>query len=148
METCQAPFIRKRCFRIAILVLSFLHVLKRIHKERKMKMLTTTFNVVKLYIYMYVYQLISIFLKKKIRTIFTLNIFTRFVTKIRKMGREKKEKKTCHNSAISLFPAVQISFFKLNFSPMENGHLRMQNLRSVEIGKKRSIPLFIFPPIL
>lgn len=28
---------------------------------------------------------------------------------------------------------------------MENGHLRMQNLRSVEIGKKRSIPLFIFP---
>lgn len=42
---------------------------------------------------MYVYQLISIFLKKKIRTIFTLNIFTRFVTKIRKMGREKKRKR-------------------------------------------------------
>lgn len=62
------------------------------------------------------------------------------------MGRGKKEKETCHNSAISLFPAVQISFFKLNFSPMENGHLRMQNLRSVEIGKKAEHTIIYFPP--
>lgn len=39
--------------------------------------------------------------------------------------KKKKEEKTCHNSSISLFSDF---IFKLNFSPMENGYLRMQIL--------------------
>lgn len=82
-------------------------------------MLTTN---VKLYTYVCMRQLISIFLKKRtIRTIFSLKVFVHFITKIRK----KRRRKTCHNSSISLFSDF---IFKLNFSPMENGYLRMQIL--------------------
>lgn len=59
------------------------------------------------------------------------------------------EKKTnlSHNSAISPFPAVQISFFSSNFSPMENGYLRACKIfPSVEIGKKTEHTIIYFSP--
>lgn len=59
------------------------------------------------------------------------------------------EKKTnlSHNSAISPFPAVQISFFSSNFSPMENGYLRACKIfPSVEIGKKAEHTIIYFSP--
>lgn len=128
-----------------ILVLSFLDVLYGIHekKKREKKMLTTTF-VVKLYIYVYVS--ILIFLKKKtIRAIFSLKIFIHFVPKIRERWKCEKKKKNLSQFFNFAFFRHSDFIFQLNFFPMENGYLRMQNL-SRRNWKKAEHTIIYFPP--
>lgn len=61
--------------------------------------------------------------------------------------KKKKKKETCHNSSISLFFRHSDFIFQLNFSPMENGYLRMQNLPRRN-WKKAEHTIIYFPPRL
>lgn len=147
METCQAPFIRKRCFRIAILVLSFLHVLKRIHKERKMKMLTTTFNVVKLYIYIYVCVSINIdIFKEENPNNFHLKYIHTFCYKDTKDGEGKKRKRNLSQFCNFAFSRRSDFIFQTKFfshGEWSSTHAKSSFRRN---WKKAEHTIIYFPP--
>lgn len=127
-----------------ILVLSFLDVLYGIHekKKREKKMLTTTF-VVKLYICICID--IDIFKEENNSSNFLpKNIHTFCPKDTWKMETWKQKKNLSQFFNFAFFRHSNF-IFQLNFSPMENGYLRMQNLPRRN-WKKAEHTIIYFPP--